>query len=100
MVLDTGSPRSAISGRVRDALEERGLLVHTGRRYVLTRVYTLTGLTIEGQSVDDLDVYVSPRVNELDIQGVPVDGLIGLDFLARFRQINFDFDSMRLTLTR
>ena len=57
MVLDTWSPRSSISDGIRVRLARLGLLEPVG-----PATYLLRDLRIAGQSVPDLEVYVSRRV--------------------------------------
>jgi hypothetical protein len=89
MVLDTGSPLSAISERLRNTLASTGLL-----EAITPHAYFLRNLTIQGQVIPDLRVRVSRRVTR-----VGADGILGLDFLAQFSTVHFDIATLRLTLT-
>jgi hypothetical protein len=90
LVLDTGSLLSGISEPTREMLAARGLLSQAGERRFLLR-----DLTIQGQPAPDLVVRVSRRVTQAGARGV-----LGLDFLGKFRDIHFHVPSMRLTLSR
>lgn len=88
MVLDTGSPLSAIGEVTRDRLLSLGVLAGPqARRFVLRDV------RIDEQPIADLAVRLSRRVTE-----VGADGVLGLDFLGRFTDIHFHVPTMRLTL--
>lgn len=88
MVLDTGSPVSALSPSTAERLLHLRL-IRDGER----GRYGLTPLTSDGQPLPDLEVRVLPRLDRLGIVG-----LVGLDFLMRFRRIDFDVEAFRLTL--
>jgi hypothetical protein len=89
MVLDTGSPVSAISPRARASLAATGSLEASAgpNRYLLRR------LTMAARPIPDLEVGVLARLDRLDIVG-----LLGLDFLGLFQDIHFNVPSLRLTL--
>ena len=89
MVLDTGSPVSAISPPVRDALFVRGVIppARDGARYILTR------LTVHDQPLPDLTVRVLPR-----LERIRVDGLLELDFLRQFEYVHFHVSNLQLVL--
>jgi hypothetical protein len=92
MVLDTGSPLSAISRQSYNELASAGRLIpfdEPRRRYILQ------GLSIQGQPIIDLQVRVSLRVTQAG-----ADGVLRLDFLQQFREVCFDVPSLRLTLRR
>lgn len=89
MVLDTGSPVSAISPGAHDALATQGLLWPTRESSRLL----LAGVTVNGQSVPDIVVRSWPRLTRLQ-----ADGLLGLEFLRSFRRIVFEVDELLLTL--
>src|SRR6266852_697096 len=74
MVLDTGSPLSSISERLRGSLASMGVL-----EPVSGRSYVLRDLKIQNQPIRDLRVRVSRRVTR-----VGADGVLGLDFLAQY----------------
>src|SRR5438874_11874877 len=76
VVLDTGSPFSAISPGTVEDLEHLGLLQPPSTRYYRHR---LTRLTVQGQSLPDLDVRVLSRLTELKVAC-----LFSLDFFASF----------------
>ena len=81
MVLDPGSPVSAISPETRDDLARLNLLQPgSSSRYE----HRLSGLVVQGQLFPDLDVRVLRKLSRLQ-----VDGLVGLDFLSRFFAIHF-----------
>lgn len=88
LVLDTGSALSGISQPTLDALARAGLAMPAGQRYLLRQV------RIDGQAVSDLHVRISPRVTQ-----VGADGVLGLDFLARYEDIHFNVPTLRLTLS-
>lgn len=90
MVLDTGSPLSALGDPVRQMLMERGLLTTDGGRRGLLR-----HVSIHRQPLPDLPVRQSRRVSQVGASGV-----LGLDFLAQFTTLSFHMPSMRLTLRR
>ena len=89
MVLDPGSPVSAISPEVSRELRSLGLLQESQRR----RYYQLAALTVQDQPFPSLEVRVLPRLAELE-----VDGLVGLDFLRQFAAVHFYISTMRLVL--
>jgi hypothetical protein len=89
LVLDTGSPLSAISAQFFARLTRSGSLDQ-----IAPNRFRLKALSIQGQRIADLTVRVSPRVT-----AVGADGVLGLDFLTRFREIRFDVPSLVLTLT-
>ena len=90
MVLDTGSPLSSVSVSMRDSLAEANRLEAVGPNR-----HMLRGLTVEGWRLPDLPVRLSRRVTQ-----VGADGVLGLDFLAQFREICFDVASLKLALRR
>ncbi len=55
--------------------------------------YILTQLTSDGQPLPDFEVRVLFRLDRLEIVG-----LVGLDFLMRFRHIHFNVDTFQLAL--
>lgn len=90
MVLDPGSPISAISPETRDNLTERDLLRSASHsRYE----HRLTSLVVDRQQLPDVDVRVLPRLSRLRI-----DGLIGLDFLSQFDAIHYYVRARELVL--
>lgn len=90
MVLDSGSPVSAISPETAVALETLGLLAPAQNpRYE----HRLAGLTVHSQALPDLEVRILPRLTRLRIVG-----LLGLDFLARFSAVHFYVDTLQLVL--
>ena len=90
MVLDTGSPLSGISYLTRDELASNGVLVPAGPRR-----YLLRDLSIEGQPLPDVVVRLSPRAS-----AVGIDGMLGLDFLNTFTEIQLSVPTLWLTLRR
>lgn len=89
LVLDTGSPVSALSARMSHEVAARGLLHATSNP---TR-FRLANLTIAGEAIPDLAVAILPRLDRLEI-----DGLLGLDFLLDFNRIVFDVRTFDLVL--
>ena len=90
MVLDPGSPISAISPETRDDLARLNLLQPPASpRYE----HRLSGLGVQGQSFPDLEVRVLRKLSRLQI-----DGLVGLDCLASFFAIHFYVLSSELVL--
>ena len=88
-MLDTGSPASAISPAARDELVFKRLVLPAA----VSSGYLLTNSTVNGQPLPDFMVRVLPRLTRLG-----VDGLLGLDFLRRFRRVGFLVDDLLLTL--
>ena len=81
MVIDSGSPVSAISPEIADELRQFELLAPAeAPRYE----YRLTALTVDGQPLPDLEVRILPRLTRLGIAG-----LVGLDFLSQFLAVHF-----------
>lgn len=100
MVLDPGSPISAISPAAEQTLRNHGLLEPRAGE---ASPHLLTNLTIEGQPLPDLQVRVLSRLARLarwNVRGAPleVDGLLGLDFLGKFVDVHFNVPTMRLRL--
>ena len=89
MVLDPGSPVSAISPGVRDELHGLGLLREGNR----PRYYRLAPLTAARQSFPDLEVRVLPRLSQIQVAG-----LVGLDFLRQFAAVHFYVATLQLVL--
>jgi hypothetical protein len=89
MVLDTGSPYSAISEGVRDSLLAATLLPNGEGR-----AFHLRNLKIQGQTVPDMAVILSHRVTQ-----VGAEGALGLDFIRQFTDVRFHVPSLLLTLT-
>ena len=90
-VLDTGAPQSAVSPRIEARLLDLGLLGPSP----IPRRYRLAGLTAQGRELPEIEVGV---IRRLDLIGV--DGLLGLDFLRKFRRLHFDMHTLVLTLER
>jgi hypothetical protein len=94
MVLDTGSPVSAVSRTVASDHRNRGLLKPTDD----PRLFGLGSLTAEEvpdkPPLPDVTVCVLPRLTPLRIAG-----LLGLDFFRQFDHICFDFPASSLTLS-
>ncbi len=88
MVLDTGSPISSISEHTYASLAGTDRIVRVGND-----TYVLRSPTIQGQSIEDVQVRISSRVTQ-----VGADGVLGLDFLGRFTEVYFHVPSLRLTL--
>lgn len=91
MVLDTGSPLSTISAGTRNRLAGLGRLDHIPG---MVNRFLLSDLRIQGQSLDDLIVRVSPVTTRANAEGT-----LGLDFLTRFENIHFHVPTLRLSLT-
>jgi hypothetical protein len=93
MVLDTGSPVSAVSRAIATDLQDRSLLTPTND----PRLFGLADLTAEELSdkppLPDVTVCVLPRLTALGIAG-----LLGLDFFRQFDRICFDFPTSTLIL--
>jgi len=89
LVLNTGYVTSCISVGVRDVLSALGHLRQTGRN-----AYLLDDLSFEGHSVAALEVRVNRAVGLIGLEGI-----LGLNFLNRYRTVCFDVDALRLTLT-
>ncbi len=58
------------------------------------QVHTVRELTIDGHEVRDANVVVSPLINRL-----PVDAVLGADFLRQFESAKIDFPRSTLTFT-
>ena len=89
LVLHSGLTSSAISTTSRDELLRGGALQAVGGR----ERYRLTGLTVQGQALPDLEVVISRGITRLG-----VDGMLGLDFLFHFEHIHFHVPTLRLIL--
>lgn len=90
MVLDSGSPVSAISPETAAALSTLGLLAPAQRpRYQ----HRLTSLTVQGQQLPDLEVRILSRLSRLQVVG-----LLGLDFLSQFKAVHYYVETRRLIL--
>ena len=90
MVIDSGSPVSAISPEIAQALRDAGLLAPASTP---PYEYRLAALTVQDQSLPDQDVRILPRLARLRIAG-----LLGLDFLSQFLAIHFYVPTRRLVL--
>ena len=80
---------SCISPAARDILAALGHLRHSGGR-----IYQLHDLRVGGSPVAPLEVRVNAAVSLLGFEGI-----VGLNFLNRFRAIHFEVESGLLTLT-
>lgn len=89
MVLDTGSPVSALSLQARAALAARGFLTEGSQ----PRTWLLRDVSIEARPIPDLEVRVLARLDRLQIVG-----LLGLDFLRMFEDVHFNVPTLRLRL--
>ena len=89
LILNTGFVISAVSQSTHDVLSALGYLHRSGGRSFL-----LQDLRLSDQPVDALEVRVNAGLRILRFEGV-----VGLNFLNRFREIHFDVQSRRLTLT-
>lgn len=94
LVLDTGSPVSAISSATADDLRRLNLLDNpVGPPYR----HRLSSVTMaQGHPLPDLDVVVLPRLARMLAVGIDVVGLLGLDFLNRFARICYEVDTQSL----
>lgn len=90
LVLDPGSPVSAISPETRDDLSRLHLLPPASD---LRYEHRLADLVVQEQPLPDFDVRVLRKLSRLG-----VDGLIGLDFLRQFFAIHYYVGSMELVL--
>jgi hypothetical protein len=90
LVLDTGSPLSAISDATFSHLQQSGLVAAVG-----SNAYSLQSVSIQGQPLPDLHVRLSRRASRLGI-----DGILGLTFFGQFSDIHIQVPTLRLTLTR
>ena len=94
MVLDTGSPVSAVSPTVARDLHAVGLLSPRA----VPGAFLISGLRAReavGQpALPDLTVRILPRLARLQI-----DGLLGLDFFRQFGRVCFHLSTLRLELT-
>src|SRR5581483_3654362 len=88
MVLDSGSPQSVISPRLRQDLESNGLLETSPG----SGLYSLR-LTAQRHELPRVAVRVLPRLARLAI-----DGLLGLDFLRSFELVCFRLSTSELLL--
>jgi hypothetical protein len=93
MVLDTGSPVSAISPQVREDLRTASLLQAADE----PRYYRLSDVAARGTDdwlpLLDLDVRVLPRLSLLGIEG-----LLGLDFFRNFGRVCFHLSDWQIVL--
>jgi hypothetical protein len=94
LVLDTGTALSGISESLKVELDAAGLLVSSGRSFRGNTFFLLSGLSVDGQALPDMEVLESDTASHHRI-----DGMLGLDFLVKFRRITFDVEQMRMTLT-
>jgi hypothetical protein len=88
LVLNTGFVMTCLSPGVRDSLAALGHLRDTGGRF-----HELHDMSIEVGPVPPLPVRVNSLVARMD-----AEGMLGLNFLNRFRQVCFDVGTRRLTL--
>jgi hypothetical protein len=94
MVLDTGSPVSALSPAIAQHLHMRGML-YQAEAAGHFRPSPLTAWRAAGRpALPGLTLRVLPRLGRLQI-----DGLLGLDFFRQFEQVCFHLSQMRLELT-
>jgi len=88
MVVDTGSPLSAISAGMMIVLTEMRFLDR-----IRDRLYLLRRISIAGQTLPDLEVHLSSRATRLGIQGI-----LGLNFLQQFTEVRFRTADLLLML--
>jgi hypothetical protein len=103
MVLDPGSPASAISPVAVQTLRNWQLIRAVDEDTRAVQSHLLTDLDVQGQPLPDVRVQVLARLARLArwrIRDVPleIDGLLGLDFLGQFVDIHFNVPTMRLRL--
>jgi hypothetical protein len=96
MVLDPGSPASAINPLVERELRT---LDAVGGPQEPRFDLRLSGVTAQGQQLPDFDVVLLPRLARLSALQIKVDGLLGLNFLNSFAAICYSVDQRRLVLT-
>jgi hypothetical protein len=89
LVLNTGFIMTCLTPVARDGLIAFGLLRRGDDRYPV-----LHELSIGGRPLPPLPV----RVNQAVARYSP-DGMLGLNLLSLFREIHFDVETRRLTLT-
>ena len=88
-VLDTGAPLTSMSQRLYTRLQAAGYLSH-----IATNRYILSPASIAGENVAPLNIRGSKF-----LASVGVDGVLGLDFLARYTEVHFNVRTRLLTLT-
>jgi hypothetical protein len=94
MVLDTGSPVSALSPAIAQHLHTVGLL-HPAEAAGYFRPAQFTAWRATGRpALPDLPLRILPRLGRLQI-----DGLLGLDFFRQFERVCFQLSQMRLELS-
>ena len=93
MVLDSGSPLSAVSPDTVQILQDGGLLglPRGPGHYRLTDLHARDA--VGRPALPDVSVRVLPRLSRLR-----VDGLLGLDFFRQFERVCFQLSQMRLEL--
>jgi hypothetical protein len=89
MVLDSGSPMSAVSQSTLDKLFADGLVDPADGP-----TYVLPSPTIQGQVVPDLRVRLSRHVTRAG-----ADGVLGLNFFGQFTEVHCHVPTLRFTLT-
>ncbi len=90
MILDSGSPLSAISPALGEQLLARGLARTSASGRGLIR---LTHLSAEGNPLPELNVRILARLSQLR-----VDGLLGLNFFGAFELTCFRLSTSELLL--
>lgn len=88
LVLNTGYLISCVRPGVRDTLVALGHL-----RPTFGRFYNLHDIVLAGKSMAPLEMRVNAAIGCVDM-----DGILGLNFLNRFREVCFDIETRRLTL--
>ena len=89
LVLNTGFVMTCLTPGARDGLAAFGHLRDTGERFPV-----LHDLSLSGRPLPPLPVRVNAAVARIS-----PEGMLGLNFLGRFREIHFDTGTRRLTLT-
>lgn len=94
LVLDTGSPVSALSPTVVEDLSGRGLLRPTRAPGAYQLRDLRAGRAVGEPALPNLTVRVLPRLARIQ-----VEGLLGLDFFRLFDRVCFQLSAMQLELT-
>jgi len=95
-ILDTGTTKSVIDNEtaVRLGLDlhrlEKGDRLMTAGGAIHSRILKLPRVSLFGKDVDNFEVSVIKFPHQITLIA---DGLIGMDFLLKFKNIKFDFDA-------
>ena len=90
LMLNSGRPQSALNARLGAVLAAAGAVERFGGT-----AYRLNRPTVQGQALPPLVLRVSAGPGLLGL-----DGMLGLDFLDQFAEVQLDMRALRLTLTR